>query len=106
MTQWESLKVRITLWIKDVSSEEPKSIDNLKVGDVVYYKGEYDDCHDVPYVVRKTWSDAWGRTNMWFDLEMEKPMSHDEAIEHWREYGKNPYREIFSVPWNEIEFRD
>lgn len=40
----------------------------MKKGDVVYYTGEYDNCHNKKYKITKTYNSLLGGA-YWFDLE-------------------------------------
>lgn len=55
----------------------------LTVGDIVYYRGEYENCHGFKYKVIKTYNALLSGQTEWCDLEAVTPP--DDLFGH---YGK------------------
>lgn len=64
----------------------------MKVGNITRYKGEYTNCHKVPYKITKVWRNAFGLIK-WVDLECVN--ESDAGI-----YGA--YKILYSVPVHEL----
>ena len=44
----------------------------MRVGDIVYYIGEYDNCHKYKYEIVRIYKNGFG-VDWWYDLEAVEP---------------------------------
>lgn len=66
-------------------------MEDIKVGSIVKYIGDYDNCHNIEYKVKYVWN---GFKPFYYDLEISIPrQSNDYTV----------YKELLSVPEYEIK---